>query len=1050
MNKRLATVLVAMSSLGLSGTVLAQNSSTFNGNVVSGEDGSPVIGATVKVAGTSKVAVTDINGNFAINAPAGAKLEISYVGMNPMSVKAGQNLKIELQPDNHSLDDVVVVAYGAAKKNALTGSVASVSSDVLDKTPTASFEKALQGATAGVQVESLSGQPGSMSQVRIRGIGSMSASSSPLYVIDGVAISSASISKVSDIEYGDAGSNPLASLNPSDIESISVLKDASAASLYGSRAANGVVIITTKKGKSGAPKVDFKAQISASSLPSGGYDLMNASDHYKLYYQGFYTQNIESGLDAATASANANASVQAMYGGFNPFNVANPFSGTGTLASGAKLLYDTDYLDELYRTAKTEQYDLSVSGGNSRSNYYLSLGYLDQEGIGIGSNLTRYSVRANMDSKVKSWLTIGLNSTLSVNNQNTPPGGGKGASPLTNALFMPNGVPLYQLDANGNKTYDSEGNVQYNWTNPIFNDMNALALSQMDSYNTKTYRALVNPYVDFNIFGVHWKTSLSYDYTNLDETKWYNPYHGDGAACEGRLYKYNIYDITKTLTSTLNYAFSINREHNVSLMAGYEVYNNKYSYTLAHATGFSDDTMKELSMASTPYATKSKTDKERMVSWFGRVGYDYKDRYYASFSLRSDGSSRFAPGHQWGTFWSAGLNWRLNQEKFLKDVKWIDDLKLRASYGTSGNKQSNYLYGYQGLYDSGSNYNGQNGITHGQLPNDYLSWEKSKNFNVGVDFSFFGRLSGSVEYYNKSSNALLLDQPMAPSTGFESAISNLGGMRNRGVEIDLHSTNISSNNFTWRTDFNIAFNSNKITSYPQEEEIVGTKIRTVGYSIYEFYMKEWAGVDQTNGDPLWYVDETDDQGNVTGRTTTNDYSKADKYKLGSALPKATGGLTNSFTYKGVNLSFLLTYGFGGKVYDGYEAYLCNDGNKTGYQAISQQADSWTTENTNAKNPKFVPNNSNNSNATSSRFLHDADFIKLKNISLSYTLPKQLVSKAQLENVRLYVSADNLKVWNLDKSFRGYDVELGGVTGVLDGGGTVPLARTFTAGINVTF
>ena len=334
-----------------------------------------------------------------------------------------------------------------------------------------------------------------------------------------------------------------------------------------------------------------------------------------------------------------------------------------------------------------------MSGGNSRSKYYLSLGYLDQEGIGVGSELTRYSVRANVDSKVKSWLTIGLNSTLSVNNQDTPPGGGQGASPLTNALFMPNAVPLYQLDANGNKTYDSEGKVQYNWANPIFNDMNALALTQMDDYNTKTYRALVNPYVDFNIYGVHWKTSVSYDYSNLAETKWYNPYHGNGAACEGRLYKYNIYDITKTLTSTLNYAFSINREHNVSLMAGYEAYNNEYSYTLAHATGFSDDTMKELSMASTPYETKSKTDKERMVSWFGRVGYDYNDKYFASFSLRADGSSRFAPGHQWGTFWSAGLNWRINQEDFLKDVKWIDDLKLRASYGTAGSGTVNFAEG---------------------------------------------------------------------------------------------------------------------------------------------------------------------------------------------------------------------------------------------------------------------------------------------------------------------------------------------------------------------
>lgn len=1048
MERRLAMTLVSLCCLGW-GEALAQ-STAVSGSVVSSEDGTPVIGASIKVAGTKTGTVTDVDGNFSLVAPAGAKLEITYIGMNSKTVKVGKNLKIELQPNDHSLDDVVVVAYGAAKKNSLTGSVATVGSDVLEKSPVSSFEKALQGATAGVQVESTSGQPGSVSQVRIRGIGSMSASSSPLYVIDGVAISSQSISEVANEDSYGTSANPLANLNPSDIESITVLKDASAASLYGSRAANGVVIITTKQGKSGEAKIEFKAQLSASKLPSSGYDLMNASDHYKLYYQGFYTQNLEKGLDAAAASADANSSVQAMYGGFNPFSVANPFTGAGTLDPSAKLLYDTDYLDELFRTAKTQQYDLGVSGGNDKTRYFLSLGYLDQEGIGEGSGMTRYSVRANVDSKLKSWVTMGLNSTLSVNDQDTPPGGGGGSSPLTNAFFVPSAVPLYKLDANGNKVYDAEGNVEYNWTNPVFNDMNALALTKMDKYKTKTYRALVNPYIDLNILGVHWKTSLAYDYTNLDEMRWYNPEHGNGAACEGRLSKYAIHNITQTLTSTLNYAFSIKDDHHVSLMAGYEAYKNTYSYTLAHATGFSDSNMIELSMASTPYETKSKTDKERMLSYFGRLGYDYLEKYFASFSIRTDGSSRFAPGHQWGTFWSAGLNWRVSEEKFMKDVTWVNDLKLRASYGTSGNKQTDYLYGYQGLYASGSNYNGMNGISHYQLANDNLTWEKSKNFNVGIDFGLFGRLTGSIEYYNKTSDALLLKKPMAPSTGFENAISNLGGMRNRGIEIDLHSTNISTNNFTWNTDFNVSFNSNKITSYPQEEEVVGTKIRKVGYSIYEFYLKEWAGVDPANGDPLWYMDVKDENGNVTGRTTTNDYSKADKYQLGSALPSATGGLTNTFSYKGFNLSFLFTYGFGGKVYDAYEAYLLNDGNKTGYQAIKQQADSWTPENPNAANPKFVPNNSSNSNQTSSRYLHDADYIKFKNISLSYNLPKALTKKAYLDNVRIFVSADNLKVWNLDKKFRGYDVELGGVSGVLDGSGTVPLARTITAGINLTF
>ena len=976
---------------------------------------------------------------------------ISFIGMRTQEVKAQSVLNVVLKPESEMIDEVMVVAYGTAKKNSLTGSVATVKSDILEKAPVSSFEKALQGQTAGVQVESVSGQPGSVSQVRIRGIGSMSASSSPLYVIDGVAISSASVSKVADEDSYGTSSNPLSNLNPNDIESVTVLKDASAASLYGSRAANGVILITTKKGKSGEAKIDFKAQLSSSKLPSSGYNLMNSTEHYKLYYQGFYTQNLEKGMDSASASAAANESVQAMYGGFNPFNVANPFTDAGTLQAGAKAMIDTDYLDALFRNATTQQYDLSVSGGSEKSKYFISLGYMNQDGIGVGSDLSRYSARINMDNHLKSWLDLGITSSLSVNDQNTPPGGGGGASPLTNAFFIPNGVPLYQLDDNFQPMYDEKGNVLYNWVNPVFQDMNALALSSMDIYNTKTYRALVSPYVDINVAGIHWKTSFSYDYMDLDEMRWYNPEHGNGAACDGRLSKYNIHNLTSTLTSTLNYAFSVKEDHHINLMAGYEVYKNKYSMTLAHATGFSDSNMIELSMASTPYETKSKTDMERMQSWFGRIGYDYMEKYFASFSIRTDGSSRFAPGHQWGTFWSAGLNWRISEENFLKDVKWVDDLKVRASYGTSGNKQSNYLYGYQGLYNSGNNYNGMNGITHSQLPNSELSWEKSKNFNVGIDFGFFGRLNGSIEYYNKSSDALLLEKPLSPSSGFQSTISNLGGMRNSGVEIDLHSTNIQSKGFEWTTDFNIAFNSNKITSYPQKEEVVGTKIRTEGYSIYEFYLKEWAGVDPENGNPLWYKNATDADGNETGeRITTSDYSSADKYKLGSALPKATGGLTNTFSYKGLNLSVIFTYGIGGKVYDAYEAYLINDGNKTGYQAVREQADSWTPENPNASCPKFVPNNSSNSNQVSSRYLHDADFIKLKNISLSYNLPSQLTRKIMLNNVRIFVSADNLKVWNLDKDFKGYDVELGGVAGYMDGAGTVPLSQTFTAGINLTF
>ena len=1032
------------------GLVTAQNQKV-TGVVLSAEDGQPVVGASVSVKSTKIGTISEIDGTFAIsNVPVSAKtLVVSYIGMVTQEVTIRPNLKIVLKSNAQVTDEVVVVAYGTAKKASLTGAVASIKSGDMDKVPVTSFEKALQGLSPGLQISSISGQPGSATQVRLRGIGSMSASSSPLYVIDGVAIESSNLSKIANDDYGTSA-NPLSNLNPNDIESVTILKDASAASLYGSRAANGVILITTKQGVKGEAKVNFKAQTSFSKLPSGGYDLMNASEHYALYYGGFYSQNIAAGKTSENASTLANASTQAVYGR-NPYNVANPLDSNGKLIGGAKLMIDTDWMDEIFRTGKSQEYDLGINGGNENTKYFLSMNYLTQDGIVLGSDFERYSGRANVSGKMKPWLSAGINSTFSLSKQNTPVGGGGGASPLTNAMYLPNAVSLYDLDSNFNKQYDSDGKLIYNFENPIFPDMNAVSFAETDVYNSNTYRALVNPYAEINISGVRWKNSFSYDFINLDETKWYNAKHGNGAAANGRLYKYAIWNLTASFTSTLNYNFTLFEDHNWGILAGYEATKNDYKRTYAQGTNFPAGGLTELNVAATPQEIGSVTDKERMISYFGRLNYDYQNKYFASFSIRSDGSSRFAPGHQYGTFWSLGLNWRISQEAFLKEYKWINDLKLRASYGTSGNKSSDYLYGYQGLYASGNNYNGQAGITHNQLKNDDLTWEKAKNFNVGVDYSLFNCLNGSIEYYIKKSSALLLEKPLAGSTGLDKIISNLGGMQNSGIEFDLHSTNLKKGDFTWGSDFNIAYNKNKITSYPQKEEVVGSKIRTVGYSLYEFYLKEWAGVDPTNGAPLWYKDVKDANGNSTGeRTTTSTYSQADKYKCGSSLPVVFGGLNNSFSYKGFDLSFLFTYSFGGKIYDGYEAYLLNDGNKAGYQAIKEQSDYWTSTNKNSKNPIFVPNNTSNSNQISSRYLHDADFIKLRNINLGYNLPTNLVRKAKLETVRIFGSVENVFVWNLDKSFKGYDVELGGVNGSLDGGGTIPLPRTVLFGVNISF
>ena len=623
---------------------------------------------------------------------------ISFVGMQTQEVAVAPSLRVILKSDSEILDEVTVIAYGTAKKNSLTGSVATIKSSDMEKLPVTSFEKALQGLSPGLQIASVSGQPGSSTQVRIRGIGSMSASSTPLYVIDGVAIEAANLSEVANTSKYGTSANPLSNLNPNDIESITILKDASAASLYGSRAANGVILITTKQGKKGQAKVSFKAQMSSSKLPSGGYDLMNASEHYALYYGGFYNNNIAKGMSSEEASAAANKSTQSMYGR-NPYNVANPLDASGDLTSGAQLMIDTDWLDEVFRTGMSQEYDISVNGGNEKSKYFISMGYMNQEGIVIGSDFERYSGRTNVSTEIKPWFSMGINSTFSLAKQNTPVGGGGGASPLTNGIFLPNAVPVYDLDENFQMQYDENGKPLYNFKNPIFQDMNVISFAQTDKYATNTYRVLVNPYVDFNFYGVHWKTSLSYDYINLDETQWYNAEHGNGKAAQGRLYKYAIWNNTFGLTSTLNYNFNIKEDHHFSVLAGYEIYNKEYKRTYAQGTKFPIGGLTELNVAATPQEVGSVTDKERMLSYFGRLNYDYQNKYFASFSIRSDGSSRFAPGHRYGTFWSVGLNWRISEENFMKDITWLDDLKLRASYGTSGNKTSDYLYGYQAFYE---------------------------------------------------------------------------------------------------------------------------------------------------------------------------------------------------------------------------------------------------------------------------------------------------------------------------------------------------------------
>lgn len=1014
---------------------------TVKGVVTSEEDGLPIVGASVLVKGTTQGTITDVDGNFMISGvKADSKtLIVSFVGMKSkeVAIKKGE-LKIVMKSDAEVLDEVMVVAYGTVKKSAFTGSATVVDQDKI-KSPAVSFDKSLAGQVSGVQVMSNSGQPGSGTSFRIRGSGSLKASNEPLYVIDGVATTSTEYSSIA--EENESSSNILSSINPNDIESITVLKDAAAAALYGSRAANGVVVITTKSGKEGKARVNFNAQFSWSKLGKA-YDMMSSADMYKMIYQGYRAKG--------ETMEEANASAQGALT-HNPYNVENPLDENGNVVDGAKLVVDTDWQKEVFRTAPSQDYNMNVSGKNDKTNYFFSIGYTKQGGITPASDFKRYSAKANINTKVNRWFNAGLNVTFSHSIQNTTVESSAGASPLYNALSFPNAVPVYIVDNEGNPVLDDNGNKQYNFTNPVSRDFNPLAIPLMDVNRSKFYRLLASGYAEITFFkGFFFKTVFSPDYVSTDEHRYWNKEHGNGPTYNGRLDKYHHVDLMYTSTNTFNYTNIFKDVHSLNVMAGMEYWQSTYETLYAGGRGLLGD-MQELAGASGSFSPSSDTTKETLISYFGRAEYAYKDKYNFSASLRADGSSIFGADTKWGTFWSLGASWRINQEDFLKDIEWIDNLKLRLSYGTSGNKSGLARYASLGLWTTSADYlYGSNiGVGHDQLVNALLGWEKQGMFNVGVDFSFWNRFYGSVDFFNKTSDGLLYDVPLALQNGLSSITMNAAKTSNTGFEIVL-GANILRGPLVWNMDLNASFIKDKIKDLNGENDVRMTdyqKIWSVGGSQYEFYMPTWAGVDPDNGSPLW--SKVNDDGT---RTTTSVYSEATYERQGRSTPLAYGGFINTFSYKNFDLTIQLNYSLGGKIYDNIYAGMMHDGATTAQNMHVDALEAWTTPGQHTNVPKYAVNNATNSASLSSRFLYDATNVKLKTITLSYTLPKNLgVFSKVISGAKLWVSADNLCTWFADKGYKGYDdIDIYGVQGYKTYPYSFPTPRTFSIGANLTF
>jgi TonB-linked SusC/RagA family outer membrane protein len=1038
--KSLLTILL----ITVCSALCAQNI-TVRGTVTDASNGDPVPAASVIVSGTTNGVVSDVNGNYSITAPSDGVLIFSSIGYETMQVpvRGNRTLSVEMTPSTEFLDETIVVAYGTAKKSSYSGSATMVRAEELAQKPVSSVEQALQGKVAGLQVSTASGQPGATTSFRIRGTGTLNASAEPLYVIDGVATTNASYSQ--NASSANTTSSILSTINPQDIESITVLKDAAAASLYGSRAANGVVIITTKSGKAGTGHVNFNAQVGVATVAKT-YQMMSSADYYKKAFMSY----MEGGDDAATANLKAQGLTS-----WNPYNISNPLDASGNVASGAKIIIDTDWQKEVFTPGITQDYSLSFSGGTDKLNYFVSGGYFDQKGTSPTSRYTRYSGKASVDAQVNKWFKGGANVIFSYATQNSEVSQSAGASPLYNALTFPNAVPVYKVDANGNYELDANGDRQFNWSNPVARDFNPIAIPSMNINTANTARLFASLYAEVKLAeGLTAKTVFSPDYVSVYDTSYWNKYHGDGPAYAGRGTKAQTSDLMFTSTTTLNFNHTFADRHNFSAMAGYEFWKSRRNYFNGAATNFAFDFMTELAGAGNIQSLTSYYNDAALISYLGHAEYNFDEKYFLSASFRRDGSSVFGADNKWGNFFSVGASWRIKQEAFMQDADLVSDLKLRASYGTSGNNAGLGRYQSLGLWVAANNYQyGNNaGLGHESLSNSELGWEKQKMLNVGLDFGFFkNRITGSVEYFNKASDDLLYDFPLPASHGVagyydqvSSVMMNLAKVRNHGVEFVLNAIPVQSKDFTWDVSFNFSYNEDEILDLAGDDDITMSdtkKIWKVGESQYEFYLPTWMGVDPANGDPLWKKDNG----------TTNNYSEADYDLQGRATPWGFGALTNNLSWKGLNFSFMFYYNLGGKVYDSLYATIMHDGNDPGKNLHVDALNAWTPSNTNTDVPKYSNANDNQSNSPSTRFLYDATYLKLKNVNLSYSLPKNLLKKTAISNMRFYVNVDNIYTIFKDKGYKGYDdLDIFGIGGYDAYANYIPLSRSYTLGVNLTF
>ena len=1012
MKKKLFLLVVAVLSLAL-----GASAAVIKGQVVDASTGEPLMGATVQPVGGGNGTATDLNGEFSLDIPNSVKsLTVSYVGYASQTVAAVNGIKVALESQGEQLDEVMVVAYGTSKKTSFTGAAEAVGNKKLELRPVTSATKALEGNVSGIQVTSGTGQPGSSPSIVIRGFGSINASNSPLYVVDG-------------IPYDGA----LSSINPSDIESMTVLKDASAGALYGARGANGVVMIQTKKGKEGKANVTWRSTFGWSNRAIKRYDNVDQRQYVQLVYEGLrngYVYN--EGYTWARAEAAARASLGSTLGGelYNPFKnytwdtIIDP--STGQVQADAQSAWNEERYDSVTRkNAFRTEHQFEVSGGSEKSHYLMSLGYLNENGILKTTRFQRYNARVNADSQVTDWFKTSLNTTLAWTTQNFSDYDGTANSNVWyTAQFINPLFPVYLKDAQGKNVVDANGEAEYDWGEGgrpgSLNDFSSLGSLLLDKakidHDVAGLRAGMVFGSDLAKYGwaqgLKFSMNFGFDYNNTERVRYLNSKHGNQANAGGMLYKVNGRTQSYTFNQLLTWTRTLGGVHNIDVLVGHEFYNYKYNYLEASKTNPIDGIL-ELRPGTTINSADSYQEDYRINSWLSRLNYNYDNRYYISASLRQDASSRFYKDNHTGTFWSVGANWRVSSESFLKDVRWINNLSVKASYGMQGNDNVGTYYAWQSLYDLEFANAGNKGAIIASLENKDLTWEKNGNLNLGVEGLFLDRrVRLNADWYYKKTTHMLLQFPMALSTGFSGYYANVGNMRNQGIEIQLGLTPVRTQDLEWNVTLMGNTVSNKVLKLTTQspELISGVYSTKVGNPINTFYMAKTAGVDPATGAQLYYAYESmNDDGSVNGEYITDDYSVAanHKYYMGSRIPDLFGSVGTDLTWKGLSLSVLTTYSIGGKIYDGLYATAMdyNYYSQTWNQAALRR---WQKPGDVTDVPRIEIAGTN---ITNDRYLINASYFAIKNITLSYSLPKALVSKARLQGVRVFGSFDNVALWS---------------------------------------